>query len=150
MTTIDIDALIRTADLSCEIDRLMLADVMYDAGHDDEARLCRDLTLPVMMRYRIVVRIDRFTQSYIDTAFDILNSRTHCWHSDALEAAARDCHRFQVENADALAAFPEGSDQAGHLFWNYEGDAAARLNAAAMAYRETDAYVGDDGLLHLS
>ena len=83
-----------------------------------------------------------------------------------LEQMKKDCDKFEVDNADALAEYyatclDAGESRAGCDFWltrNNHGagfwsrrlpcDLGDRLTKAAKAFRSVDLYVGDDNMIY--
>lgn len=119
---------------------------------------------------------DAFTRSYLET---LLWSSTDSdgnplddeysisdLSPDVIREAARDCAKFQAENADDIEAWPEASAsrsaiRAGHDFaltrnrhgagfWDgdWPDDAGERLTAAAHKFGEISLYDGDDGVIY--
>lgn len=171
MTNTQAVQLIMSADLANDTDRLMIADILADRDRNDEARLCRDLTLPLTWAGgRIVVKQNEMVQAYLECALwlatddegESLDEREDIgdFTPSAIESAVRDCLAFARDNAADLADIDDA--QAGHDFyltrnlhgcgfWDRGlGEVGDRLTAAAHVYGDCDVYVGDDGVLHLS
>lgn len=113
--------------------------------------------------------LDAFTQGYIEALYwteaeelgaAVFGDLT----SEALAAITADCKAFQASHADDLGAYADhrSMEHAGHDFWLTRnrhgagfwdrglGPLGDRLADAAHTWGEVYAYVGDDGLVHIS
>ncbi len=116
--------------------------------------------------------MDSFTRSYIEAALWSSMDNADAQGGEPLDAnydiddlapetlasITEDCVAFQRDNADYIG---NDGEQAGHDFWltrnghgagfwdgDWEHEAGERLTAASHAFKESDLYVGDDGLLY--
>lgn len=123
--------------------------------------------------------MDKFTQGYIEAALwsstddsgEPLDSNYSLADiaPETLKHMARDCVKFQADNAALLAEWPRSDDYSGHDFWltrnghgtgfwdrylEYPDDRervkalGEKLTKAAHAFGEFDLYIGDDGLIY--
>lgn len=82
---------------------------------------------------------------------------------EAIEQATRDCAAFESQVRAYLDASGQSDARAGHDFWltrnrhgagfwdgDWPDDVADDLTDIAHAFGETDAYIGDDGLVYFS
>ena len=117
-------------------------------------------------------RLDRFTRAYLTAALWSTNDESDesggvpfdqnysidDLAPDALDAAIRDCERFQAENEADIA---EDDLQAGYDFWltrnghgcgfwdgDWPDEQGERLTEASKAFGELWPYIGDDGLIY--
>ena len=125
-------------------------------------------------------QLDEFTLAYIECALWSTNDESDESGGDpldenygpkdiasvTLDTMIADCKRFQKENADDIAAGPDGHNysatgRAGHDFWLtrnshgagfWDGDwpeeVGERLTEASKAFGEINLYVGDDDLIY--
>ena len=108
--------------------------------------------------------LDTFTQGYVEAVFWLLDEEIKDatfadLAPEALASIKEDCRDFQEANAADLEEIDD--HQAGVDFWltrnrhgagfwdRGHGPKGDRLTAAAHAYGESDAYLGDDGLIYV-
>lgn len=126
-----------------------------------------------MTQDEILATLDRFTLGYLEAALWSTNDQSNESGGDpldqnygfddfadkSLQAAIRDCKKFQEDNDKAWDGSRE--EDAGHDFWLtrnghgvgfWDGDWpepwGELLTDACKAYGEVDLYVGDDGKLY--